>query len=43
MAAGRIGPVGAGTEEAAFEVEEETATRSHEGHIVSVVGGLMCI
>jgi hypothetical protein len=42
----RIEPVGATAEEVAAEDEEEedeTATRSHEGHMVSVVGGFMCM
>lgn len=40
----RFGAVGVGTDEAALEDDEdETATRSHEGHMVSVVGGLMCM
>lgn len=41
----RLGPTGAATveEEGGVEEEEETATRSHEGHMVSVVGGFICM
>jgi len=36
---------GGGTEgkEADEDDADETATRSHEGHIVRVVGGFMCM
>lgn len=37
-----LGPVVAAAEDAEDD-EEETATRSQDGHIVRVVGGVMCM
>lgn len=39
---GRVGPIGEAVEEVTAD-EDETATRSHEGHMVRVVGGYMCM
>jgi hypothetical protein len=42
----RVEAVGARAEDAAAAEDDEadeTATRSHEGHMVRVVGGFMCM